>query len=420
MKSHVAWTRLSIVLFFVFYLFSCTSEDAQAGYPYKLRFITAAQTVTVGNCSGIATIQSKDYYSNPASVRYGKTVNLSGTYFTFYSDASCSIQVTATFIPAGKTNASFYFKNSTAGSRAITASASGLYSGSQTETMISAPTPSPSPAPAPSPSSTPPPSSGLRPLIYPLYGVTTDSVSNLSAIVESLQRLAYKPTTRVVFDEWVAATYYKTPVTQINSVSYVMGEILDSFYVSQYSVDQYNARTTEYLDTLGNLVDIWEVGNEVNGEWLGTVSSTVAKITGAYNLVKARGARTELTLYYNQDCWMYPWEEMFGWARANIPDYMKQGLDLVLVSYYEDDCNGLQPDWPTVFQKLAVMFPNSKIGFGETGTTNSAKKAEYINRYYNMQINLPNYIGGYFWWYFNQDMVPYTKTLWSTLNQAIM
>ena len=80
---------------------------------------------------------------------------------------------------------------------------------------------------------------------------------------------------------------------------------------------------------------------------------------------KQRGARSALTLYYNQDCWANPANEMFTWTQAHVPDYMKQGLDYVLISYYEDDGNGLQPDWMSVFQTLASMIPNSMIGFGE-------------------------------------------------------
>lgn len=253
----------------------------------------------------------------------------------------------------------------------------------------------------------------------PLYGVTIDDISGLSNIVQSLGNLARKPTARIVFDETMAPSYYRDAAVAIKKVSYVMGEILDSQYVNTVTVQGYLDRTSQYLSALGDVVDIWEVGNEINGEWLGKNADVVAKMTGAYDLVKAQGKTTELTLYYNQDCWSNPANEMFTWAQANIPDRMKQGLDYVLVSYYEDDCNGLQPDWPTVFQKLATMFPNSKIGFGETGTIDPAKKASYITRYYTTKIAQPNYVGGYFWWYFREDMVPYTNSLWSTLNTAV-
>jgi hypothetical protein len=105
---------------------------------------------------------------------------------------------------------------------------------------------------------------------------------------------------------------------------------------------------------------------------------------------------------------------------------MKQGLDYVLISFYEDDCNGISPDWPAVFQQLGDMFPNSLIGFGETGTIYSAKKESYINHYYKLHIDHPRYIFGDFWWYFDMnqnggagDMVPNTSYLWGVLNKAI-
>ena len=257
------------------------------------------------------------------------------------------------------------------------------------------------------------------PIPTPITGVTLDSISNLNAALTSLQSISKVPTTRIVFDEYVSASYYRKAAVQIRSISYVMGEILDSYYVKEYSVQAYLNRTKEYLSALGDVVDIWEVGNEINGEWLGKNSDVVAKMTGAYDQVKEAGKTTELTLYYNKDCWEKPSNEMFTWAQNNIPDRMKQGLDYVLLSYYEEDCNDLRPDWNQVFTQLHTMFPNSKIGFGETGTTNIEEKADYITRYYGMQLNVPNYVGGYFWWYFRKDMVPYTKPLLTTLNNAI-
>ena len=95
------------------------------------------------------------------------------------------------------------------------------------------------------------------------------------------------------------------------------------------------------------------------------------KMTAAYDIVQQQGGKTALTLYYNQDCWDNSDHKMFAWAEANIPEYMKQGLYYVLVSYYEDDCNGIRPDRKSVFQHLGNMFPKSKIGFGETDTDRS-------------------------------------------------
>jgi hypothetical protein len=252
-----------------------------------------------------------------------------------------------------------------------------------------------------------------------LYGVTLDDISKISNIVTALSNLSVKPTARIVFDEWVAASYYVTPVSKIKPVSFIMGEILDSYYMKQYNLQQYTDRVNEYYNALGSKVDIWEVGNEINGEWLGATTDVVAKMTSAYDIIKSKGAKTELTLYYNWNCWSNKNNEMFKWANTNIPARMKTGLDYVLVSYYEDDCNGYQPNWQKVMDSLHVIFPNSKIGIGECGTTKSTKKASYLTRYYNMNITTPNYVGGYFWWYWYEDCVPNTKTLWSTFNNIL-
>jgi hypothetical protein len=253
-----------------------------------------------------------------------------------------------------------------------------------------------------------------------LYGVTIDAVSNLNNIVASVSNHRSKMAVRIVFDEWVPASYYINSVNRLDSVCIIMGELLDSYYVNSYSIQQYKSRTDEYFQTLGNKVDIWEIGNEINGEWLGHKDSVIAKITYAYNKAKSLNYSVALTFYYNKDCWQYPQNEMFRWINQNIPVNMKNNLDYVLVSYYEDDCNNYQPNWQQVFDSLSVIFPNSKLGIGECGTLIQNRKEEYINRYYRMHITTPRYIGGYFWWYYKQDCVPWTtKPLWGVLEYAI-
>lgn len=252
-----------------------------------------------------------------------------------------------------------------------------------------------------------------------VYGVTVDNISNLSAITTSLQRLPKKMTTRVVFDEWMPATYYSTAVQSIHQVSYVMGEILDSWCFSQYNLTQYINRVNEYINTLGDNVDIWEFGNEINGEWLGNTNDVIQKIASAYNILKSNNKVTALTFYYNYECWENPQNEMFYWIQNYLPAYMRTGIDYIWVSYYEDDCNNYQPNWQKVFDSLKVIFPDSKIGIGECGTTKVNKKEQYMRRYYTMKVTTKNYVGGYFWWYYKQDCVPYTKYLWGVLREIL-
>jgi len=253
-----------------------------------------------------------------------------------------------------------------------------------------------------------------------IYGVTIDGINNLNNIVNTIGHHSKKMTTRIVFDEWQPASNYTNAVNRIDSVSYIMGEILDSYYMSQYSVQEFNARVVEYYTTLGNKVDIWEIGNEINGEWLGNRDSVIRKISYALMLAYKYQFKTALTLYYNYNCWENPDHEMFKWVNRYLPAKFKNLLNYVFVSYYEDDCNNYQPDWQRVFDSLHVLFPYAKIGIGECGTTNANKKAEYITRYYTMNITTPGYIGGYFWWYYRQDCIPYsTKPLWQVLENAV-
>ena len=253
-----------------------------------------------------------------------------------------------------------------------------------------------------------------------MYGITIDAVNNINNIVTSISSHRYRMTTRIVFDEWIPAADYTIAVNKLDSVCIIMGELLDSYYVKDYSVAQYKARTDEYMNTLGGKVDIWEIGNEVNGEWLGHKDSVKAKINYAYEKANSLQYRTALTLYYNKDCWENPQNEMFRWVNTNISPEMKQGLNYVFVSYYEDDCNNLQPNWQRVFDSLHVIFPNSHLGIGECGTNNAVLKETYINRYYKMHITTPKFVGGYFWWYYRQDCVPWTtKPLWGIIEYAI-
>lgn len=262
-----------------------------------------------------------------------------------------------------------------------------------------------------------------------LYGVTVDDVAPLQQIVVSLQNLPRRATTRIVFDEGQPPSAYATAVPAIAAVSDVMGELLDSWYVPSVSVQEYLTRTEDYLAAFGGQVAIWEVGNEINGEWVddnaGGVGDVVAKMAGAFDLVRAAGGKTALTLYGCSDTDNR--YDMLVWAEANVPARMRTGLDYVLVSFYEGDCGVPPPDWNEKFHALRQLFPTAALGFGEVGAVdtngnriaNTAVAGPYLERYYTMQITEPGYIGGYFWWYYVQDMLPYPSTMHMRLSSAI-
>jgi len=286
----------------------------------------------------------------------------------------------------------------------------------------STPTPSSSVRTSPSPSSglSPSPAAGIP---APIYGVTVDDIRNNSATVAALTNLSKKMTVRIVFDPGMSPSDYETAVNQIHNVSYIIGQPVDSSSMKRYSVEQYRSRFQEYLNAFGNTIEAWEVGNEVNGEWLGSASDVSAKIAAAYDVVEAAGKTSVLTLHFNEgpDCPTYPINEMYSWVNNYVPDRMKQGLDYVLFSYYPENCPEIKPDWNAEFTKTGNIFPNAKLGFGELGINGGtdAQKAALINEFYPKAISHPRYVKGVFWWYFKEEMVPSTNYLWGVLNTAI-
>lgn len=252
----------------------------------------------------------------------------------------------------------------------------------------------------------------------PLYGVTIDAVDNVPAVVDALAHLSRTPTVRIVFDEGMDAPHYAAPVAAIRQVAYVMGELADSSTLKQTTATQLRERAIAYIDKLGNNVDVWEIGNEINGEWTGSTRDVIDKTQAAYDAIKQRGGRTALTLYYNEGCAEAPSRAMFDWTERNVPPGLRNGADYVFISFYEDDCKIAPPDWNAVFDRLGRLFPQAMLGFGEVGTRHAAGKGALIAHYYGLSIAHPRFVGGYFWWYFRQDMVPRTRPLWRSIDAA--
>jgi hypothetical protein len=254
----------------------------------------------------------------------------------------------------------------------------------------------------------------------PVYGVTVDDIANISSVVAAAEAIPYMSTTRVYLDPMESASYYKSALQQLAPHAYVMGEILDSSDMKSMTVSGEQARVSSLLSTLGSTVDIWEVGNEVNGDWTGSYSTGAQMLISTYNQVAADGDRSALTLYEN------------SWAPNNcgdgvseltpqqyssqyVPPSVRDGIDYLLLSWYPTQCSGLSGSLPLAtitaeIRGLHTLYPNALIGFGELGLpnpTNSSTEAaaqSIMAYYYGIAISEPYYIGGYFWWYWDEDL----------------
>lgn len=256
-----------------------------------------------------------------------------------------------------------------------------------------------------------------------VWGMTVDDLSHVDPVVSGLSQFKVRPTARLVFDPSGSPDYYRQAVTRIHDVANVMGEPVDSAPPSgRLTVADYRRKMAAYMDGLGDSVDIWEIGNEVNGDWTGDSSMMAAKIQAGLEEARERKVRTAVTLFYS-DFFKGTDREMVAWSKKYLSDSVREGVDYVLVSFYPDNATGEHPDWPTIFKDLSEAFPKAKLGFGELGlrkpdftlSSDLTEKRKLMNRYYSMTPPIKKrWIGGYFWWTFVQD-----KDLWGDLRELV-
>jgi hypothetical protein len=214
--------------------------------------------------------------------------------------------------------------------------------------------------------------------------------------------------------------------------------------MARYNPLTYRQRTRALYNQLNQDIDIWEVGNEINGNWLGIYA--FENSLAAFDEISSKQGRTAMTFFYEgersdaKNCIPISGQDMISWIKLKFQmqkdakdrpaetERMRLGLTYVFVSWYPDQCNDLEPQWTEIFDRLAMIFPNAKLGIGEIGPAKpqygSDYEAKLINDYYSLAAtySLPkNYIGGNFWWHFVAEMVPDNKTpLLEILNKAIL
>lgn len=262
-----------------------------------------------------------------------------------------------------------------------------------------------------------------------MWGVTVDNIQDSQLIFDSLKRMPKRPTVRVVFDEGMNPDYYRSAVTLFGSAADLMGEPIDSVQTKNLSTSQYRSRMALYMANLKDVVGLWEIGNEVNGDWCGDSKTVAAKVTGAYQEAKSRNLKTALTLFQSaEDAYRNTDRDLVTWSQKYLSAATRDGIDYVLISFYPLNERGVHPNWNTIFSNLASLYPNAKLGFGELGlaqadyslSKDTIRNAYLVQRYYGMRSPIADrYIGGYFWWSFRQDSVPAQTPIWNCIARAM-
>lgn len=277
----------------------------------------------------------------------------------------------------------------------------------------------------------------------PLRGITVDSVEQLPALVDAVRSLSARPTIRIVFDPDASPQDYVAAVRALRPHAFLMGELVDSTAMRGMSRDSVMRRARAFAGAFARDIDIWEIGNELNGAWVGRNPLEInAKVLAAHRVVAGEfHLRTAITLNYwaGPRCYGEPWEDTLSFARA-MPAELRQETGFVLLSVYENACS--PPQHPSARQlaftlrSLGILFPQARLGIGEIGAQGAAdglpanpslfEKTRIARTYYRMQPELElrvgnRFAGGYFWWYFREDAVPRQQagSLWPELNRLL-
>ena len=106
----------------------------------KLLFTTASQTLVAGSCSLRMNVQAQNSSGNPLNMTTSTLLglNTSSSGGAFFSDSACASSVNSATLAPGTNTASFFYRDTKAGSATITASNTRLMPATQAETVNSA------------------------------------------------------------------------------------------------------------------------------------------------------------------------------------------------------------------------------------------------------------------------------------------
>lgn len=283
--------------------------------------------------------------------------------------------------------------------------------------------------------------SGVRLLPATLDGITFDNdadigTAQLAAQVAMVEALPHMPTVRIVFDTGTTPADYTRAVAALHPHAFLMGELVDSSDLKSVSPAAYHAKTASFIAAFGPTIDIYEVGNEVNGNWTGTNASVEAKIVDAYQQVQAAGLTAALTLWENawapDHCGDGQGElTAQDFSAQFVPASMRLSIPYVFVSWYPTQCVGLTNDDVPMFtvstemQGLHALYPAAHVGFGELGLPNAVnantttRAQAIIGYYYGLDLGLAYFTGFDGWWYSAEDAVPISKPVGQSLVAAM-
>ncbi|MGZ5297131.1 MAG: hypothetical protein ACXWYT_09445, partial [Actinomycetota bacterium] len=254
--------------------------------------------------------------------------------------------------------------------------------------------------------------------ITPWLGVTMDTIDGHRARLDLASELT-DPLgwVRIVMDPGTDFSAYAPVVRRAHlSGLKVMGQPIDSYYAKDFPGQDYLHRIQRAVTALP-AVDAWEIGNEVNGGWLGPAMGDRIDRAAAW-LGSSHPEKIVVLTFYWQIGTDAPQWSTFNWIRDELKASTIRNTDVFLLSTWVEDAPlGLAYD--RILRALHDALHGSTLGIGELGYWGPGTSRAWwygarrdpvvgrrivLDQMYRASLGYSWSVGGVFWWYFAEDM----------------
>lgn len=247
-----------------------------------------------------------------------------------------------------------------------------------------------------------------------LAGLTIDHPYDAPTVIRCLKEVPRRCALRVVWDapgdkpDWEGIKEF---IRAVSPHADIWLSLADSTALSSLPPKAMRARAKKAQAEVGYFLSGYEIGNEVNGNWLG--QGVAGRVRAAAEELKDRP--TLITYYLDGDA---P-EQMARWAAKHELQSTYAGI-----SWYPNETPKFHPDWKAVIEKLyrTVYCP---ILIGETGAESEIKprpsaeaQIKVIEEMYALRPDVECFHGGYYFWSAYQVMKE-GGPVWGALKKAL-
>lgn len=241
-----------------------------------------------------------------------------------------------------------------------------------------------------------------------LYGINIDDIYSIKKYLPLIKELPKKPTARIVIDNDADMSDYEHGVKALAPFADIMIQVNDSYDEKSLGLSEYVNKAKELLSIFGQTATLWEVGNEVNGDWLS--AKIWEKVEATLEVFRAAGHQDKTVVTYFLDEWMVPW----------IRDHKKLNFEWVMLSCYAGNQRELDKMVRELPQTAALLkdltgAPNFAVGEYGEDEWGGGNKRRIIPK---LITEFEKYPGAFYWNFQKRFKNGTSSSGWAELVQA--